>query len=127
MMDVTNGNTVAANVIPHGKHTAGDLRVAFFKALVGNLCRCPTFIEVFAVQVVVIVSCLGNYIDKTVGDTNHLVSLSLHVLGVCIAVVPHLHHNVIGLDGCLALGMCQRAPQHSLLAKALHMTDQMVG
>ena len=32
MMDVTNGNTVAANVIPHGKHSAGDLRVASIPA-----------------------------------------------------------------------------------------------
>ena len=80
-----------------------------------------------AVEVVVVVAGGGHDIYGAVGDADQAVALLLHIHGVGVAVVPAAHHHVVGLDGRVALGVRQGAPEHGLLAKALYIFNIVVG
>ena len=104
-------------VVPHGKHTAKNSRVVLVKLLVAYLCRCPLVVEIFAVEIVVIITCSRNYVGEAVGNADELIALSLHLLRVGIAVVPAAHYHIVRLHLGVAIGMSERSPYDSLLAE----------
>ena len=126
-MHVVCRDTVAVVVVPHCKHTAEDVGVAFFKLYTADVGRSPVAVEVVAVEVVVVVASCRHDIYEAVGDRYELVALFLHILGLSIGVVPNIHDDVFALHWSLSLGVCQRTPYHSLFAEAFYKLDVVVG
>ena len=114
-------------VIPYGKHTSQDGWILLLKYLVADYGWSPIVVEVVAVQIVVVVTCRWNNIDQSVRDADQLVTLLLHILRVGIAVVPAIHNHVFRLYRCIAIGMSQCTPTHSLFAVTLYETDIVIG
>ena len=126
-MNVLHADAIAGMVVPYGKHTTKNSRVVLVKLLVAYLCRCPFVVEIFAVEIVVIVTSSRNYVCKSVGDADELIALSLHLLRVGITVVPAAHYHIVRLHLSVAIGMSKRSPKSSLLAERLYIFNIAVG
>ena len=94
VVDVFDGNAIAGVVVPNGKHTSLDGGVVFFKLLTADDGGSPRVVEVFGVEIVVVVTCGGHDIDISVGNADELIALLFHVGGVGKAVVPDVHEHV---------------------------------
>ena len=127
MVDILNGNAVAHVVVPYGKHAAQDSRIFLLEDSLSHMGRRPLLIEVLSVQVVVVITGSRHNVNQPVGDADELITLTHHLLGVGISVVPGTHDNVLRLDGRFAGSMSQSAPYAGLLAVTFHQTDVMVG
>ena len=80
MMDVLDRHAVAANVVPYGKHAADNL-VAVVREGVFFLAhdvRSPVLVEIFGVEVVVVITCVGHDIGEAVRDADTLVAEIYH-------------------------------------------------
>ena len=113
-------------VVPHGKHTAEDVRVVLLERLVADDRRRVVFVEILRVEVVVVVTRCRHNVSQAIGNADELVALLLHLHRVRIAVVPDVHDDVLRLHRRRAVGVCQRTPEHSLLAVALHEANVVV-
>lgn len=127
MMNITYGNAVAYMIVPHGKHPPFDIGVTFLKTLTTHVGRCPVFIKRFNIEIIIIISGNGHYVNITVGNADNVVSLLNHFLGLRIAIVPAIHQDVLALDGSCSVGMGEGSPNTGLLAVLLDQTDTMVG
>ena len=127
VVDVLGRDAVAHVVVPDGEHAAHEGRVAFVELDIADDGGRPLVVEHLQVQVVVVVAGGGHDVDEAVGDADELVALLGHFLGLCVAVIPAVHDNVLGLDGRLAFGVGECAPDHGLLAVALDFADVVVG
>ena len=126
-MNVFHGYAVAGVVVPYGEHTAEDGRVLFVECAVADGCRRPVFVEILAVEIIVIIACGRHDIYQSVGNAYEFVALFLHFHRIGIAVVPAAHDDVVRLDGRISGGMSQCSPAHGLLAVAFNKAYVAVG
>ena len=80
VMNVLNRNTVAANIVPHRKHSSENLLpiIGERKLSATHNVRCPVLIEILGVKIVIIVSGMRHYVGQTVRDANGLVAQLKH-------------------------------------------------
>ena len=127
VVNVAHSDAIASVVIPNGKHTPLDRRVALFKLLVADLGRRPMLVEEGAVEIVVIITGCWDDVDIAIRDRHHLEALFLHLLGIGIAIVPHFEQNVLRFHRSFAVSVGECAPSHGLFAIAFHVFDEVVG
>ena len=105
VVDVLDGDAVAHVVVPHGKHSAEERGVAFFKLHRTDGGRRPVVVEPLCVEIVVVVAGGGHDVDLSIGNTHQFVAQFLHFQRVGITIIPNLHLHVIDLDRCFSLSM----------------------
>ena len=127
MVNVFHGNAIAIMVVPYGKHSSFYLRVLFFKTFVANLCGSPILIEVFTIQVIIIIASGRNDIHQSVGYAHHLITKLTHRVGLCITIIPTIHQDTLMSYGSLSTCMCQSSPKHGLFAITFYQFKIMVG
>ena len=126
VMDILDCDAIACYVIPYGKHATLYGGVFLLKCMIAYDGRCPVLVEILTVEIIVIISSGRDYVGKSVGDADELVSLLLHLHGVGISVVPDIHEHILMLDRCIPIGMGQGSPQNGLFAKTFHITYVVV-
>ena len=126
MVDIANRDTVVADVVPDAEHSSMNLWVALGELFLAYLSRRPSLIEVLAVEVVIVIACSRDDINISVGYGYHVVSQLVHIMWVGIAVVPHVHHHILYLDGCVALGMGKLPPKYCRFTIAFNLANEMI-
>ena len=126
-MDVLDRDAVAGVVVPYGEHTARYGRIFFGKDGITYVGWSPVVVEIFLIEIVVIIAGGRDDVDQPVryGDKSVAVLGHLHWIGV--AVVPGVHEHTLGLDRGLSVSMGEGTPDHGLLAVALDEADVVVG
>ena len=97
------------------------------ECLVAYYCWGPIVVEVLTVKVVIVVACCRNDVCPTIRDADYIVTESHHVFRIGIAVIPLIHEYVVNLYRSVALSVCERTPNASLLAVLLGCADAEVG
>ena len=88
--------------------------------------RSPVFVQIFGIQIVIIISCSRHNVNQSVRNADQLISLFHHFLRFGISVIPCAHDDIFRFHRSFTVGMCQGSPYASLFAEAFHITDVTV-
>ena len=127
MVDILCRDTVTTMVIPYSIHTTEDSRILFIENFLAYMSWCPVFIQVLAVQIVVVITGSRHDVSQSVRDRNQLIALLDHFTRFGISIIPCTHDDVFALHRRFTIGMSQGTPNTGLLAETFHIADVTVG
>ena len=127
MMYILDGDAVTHMIVPNGKHATQNGRMLLIEHHLSYMGRRPLVVQIFVIQIVMIITRHRDNIDQTVGDADQFVTLLHHSFGFGIAIIPGTHDDILRLDRSITCCMGQRSPHTSLLAITLDQPDIAVG
>ena len=127
MVDILCRDTITTMVIPYRIHTTEDSWILFIENFLAYMSRCPVFIQVLAIQIVVVITGSRHDVSQSVRDRNQLIALLDHFTRFGITIIPCTHDDVFAFHRSFAIGMSQGTPNTGLFTEAFHITDVAVG